>query len=155
VGPICHSQKYVWDPLTCGPHISCSLIFLLPLLVAPFSLFPLTLSLSRGGRRGLETTVSGGDDGRRDGDAEMAAARFPSAAPAPDKLNVWHPRWSGRTTQLCSRRQMDGWGHGGSRRRAAQLGGGAVRLNVIVDDRIDVEGGRHRGCHGGNKELTP
>ena len=37
MGPICHSKKISWDPLTCGAHMS------FPLL--PSFLFPLSLSL--------------------------------------------------------------------------------------------------------------
>lgn len=92
-----------------------------PLLATPFSLLPLSL-LWRAARAGdgggqAETAASDGDKGMAwrpvsGGDAGVAVARVP------DDLDVRRPRLD-QMTWPCLRHRMDGWGNGGSRRRAA------------------------------------
>jgi hypothetical protein len=91
VGPICHSQKIMWDQLTCGVHMSSSLFssFLLspPLSFSPplwVSVATATAACGRGPqrwrRRHAGKDQSGGDNGmwvRTTAEATAACGRGP------------------------------------------------------------------------------
>jgi hypothetical protein len=124
----------------CGPPKSCSLFFLLhpPLSLSLSSLWQ-TASVGRGPARAgsplrardFETTASSRDEGmeqrRRCGSGNGPIPQLP---PLP-------PRWARRAAPTAAGPNgwMDGWGHGGSRRRVAQLLNAASQPPVAADFR--------------------